>query len=73
MDDRFFRPTVLDEVNEHMQCFNEVAFGPTAAVRRFETDTEVLTLANDSESGLAVHLYTNEVANMSETRASCHR
>ena len=62
VDDRFFLPTVLDGVNESMQCFNEETFGPIAPIRRFETEAEVLQLANDSESGLAAYIYTSEVA-----------
>jgi succinate-semialdehyde dehydrogenase/glutarate-semialdehyde dehydrogenase len=62
VDDRFFLPTVLDGVNESMQCFNEETFGPVASVRRFETEAEVLKLANDSESGLAAYIYTSDAA-----------
>jgi succinate-semialdehyde dehydrogenase/glutarate-semialdehyde dehydrogenase len=62
VDGRFFLPTVLEGVNESMQCLNEETFGPIAPIRMFETEAEVLKLANDSESGLAAYIYTKEAA-----------
>ena len=42
-----------------MRLFREETFGPIAPFMSFETDEEVLRLANDTEFGLASYIFTN--------------
>lgn len=58
---RFYAPTVLAGVTADMQVTREETFGPLAPVVRFETDAEVLELANASEFGLAAYLYGRDL------------
>jgi succinate-semialdehyde dehydrogenase/glutarate-semialdehyde dehydrogenase len=54
---RFYPPTLLTEVNPGMDVFSEEIFGPVAPVFRFETEAEVIKLANDTPFGLAAYFY----------------
>jgi len=58
---RFFTPTVLADVTGDMTICREETFGPLAPVIRFETEEEVLRLANDSEVGLAGYFYARDI------------
>jgi len=55
----FFEPTVLADVTPEMMPFKYEIFGPVAAVCRFKTEEEVITLANDTIHGLAAYFYSN--------------
>jgi len=55
----WIEPTVLTNVNPDMRVFREEIFGPIAPFMSFETDEEVLELANDTEYGLASYIFTN--------------
>ena len=61
IDDRFFTPTVLADVNSDMLCTKEETFGPLAPVMKFKTEAEAIALANDTEFGLASYFYTRDV------------
>ncbi|SCW69687.1 succinate-semialdehyde dehydrogenase / glutarate-semialdehyde dehydrogenase [Sphingobium faniae] len=58
----FFEPTVIADARADMLINSEETFGPLAAVIRFETEEEVLTMANDSEFGLAGYFYTRDLS-----------
>ena len=61
IDDRFFTPTVLADVNSDMLCTKEETFGPLAPVMKFKTEAEAVALANDTEFGLASYFYSRDV------------
>jgi len=54
-----FEPTILSEVSTDMRVFKEEIFGPIAPVFKFETEEEVIELANDTPFGLASYFYGN--------------
>jgi succinate-semialdehyde dehydrogenase/glutarate-semialdehyde dehydrogenase len=56
----WMEPTVLSNVTPNMRVFREEIFGPIAAFMTFNSDEEVLKLANDTEFGLASYLFTND-------------
>ena len=58
---RFYMPTVLSNVTREMLCAREETFGPVAPVFRFETEAEVIALANDTEFGLASYFYSRDI------------
>ncbi|MET1036616.1 MAG: aldehyde dehydrogenase [Arthrobacter sp.] len=58
----FYAPTVLTDVNNQMRVTREEIFGPVAAVMPFETEDEVLALANDTQYGLAAGVWTQNLA-----------
>jgi succinate-semialdehyde dehydrogenase/glutarate-semialdehyde dehydrogenase len=57
----FFEPTVLTEVNSTMRLAKEEIFGPVAPLFRFNSDDEVIQMANDTEFGLASYFYSNNI------------
>ncbi|WP_117883651.1 NAD-dependent succinate-semialdehyde dehydrogenase [Aureibaculum luteum] len=55
----WFQPTIVSGTTTEMKLFREEIFGPVAGVMPFDTDDEVLELANDTEFGLASYIFTN--------------
>lgn len=58
----FFEPTVLSGVTTEMMVSKEETFGPLAPIFEFETEEEVLRLANDTEFGLAGYFFSQDIA-----------
>lgn len=58
---RFYQPTVLRGVTEAMQITREETFGPVAPIVRFETEDEVIALANGTPFGLAAYFYARDI------------
>ena len=57
----FYEPTVLTEVTPEMQIFREETFGPIAPLIPFDSDDEVVELANRTEFGLASYFYSRDI------------
>jgi len=57
----FYQPTILTNVNDKMQVFQEEIFGPVAPVFKFTTEKEAISMANDTEFGLAAYFYTEQM------------
>jgi succinate-semialdehyde dehydrogenase / glutarate-semialdehyde dehydrogenase len=57
----YFNPTVLSGATSDMIVANDETFGPLAAVFEFETEAEVLRLANDTEFGLAGYFFSQNI------------
>jgi succinate-semialdehyde dehydrogenase/glutarate-semialdehyde dehydrogenase len=57
----FYQPTVLADVTSDMLVSREETFGPVAPLFRFETEEEVVALANNTEFGLAAYFYSRDV------------
>lgn len=57
----FYSPTVLTGVTPDMAVFRNEIFGPVAPITTFETEEEVIQLANDTEFGLASYFYTRDI------------
>ncbi|MCF6301627.1 MAG: NAD-dependent succinate-semialdehyde dehydrogenase [Devosiaceae bacterium] len=58
----FFEPTVLTGVTSNMIVAKEETFGPLAPLFKFETEEDVIDLANDSEFGLAAYFFARDIA-----------
>ena len=54
-------PTILTDVTPKMNIFTEETFGPVAPITRFKTMEEAVSLANDSQYGLASYLFTESL------------
>jgi succinate-semialdehyde dehydrogenase / glutarate-semialdehyde dehydrogenase len=54
-------PTILSNVSDDMLLAKEEIFGPVAPIFKFETETEVIALANNTEYGLASYFYGQNI------------
>jgi succinate-semialdehyde dehydrogenase/glutarate-semialdehyde dehydrogenase len=58
---RFFQPTLLTNVPMTAMVSKEETFGPIAPLIKFNTESEAIALANDSEFGLASYFFARDV------------
>ncbi|RSL58196.1 hypothetical protein CEP51_014116 [Fusarium floridanum] len=54
----FMKPVVLTNMNSSMKMSCEETFGPVCGLFRFDTEDEVIKLANDTSMGLASYAFT---------------
>ncbi len=57
----FYQPTVVVDVLPGMPLFDEEVFGPVAAITFAENTEEAVALANKTNFGLGVSLFTNDL------------
>ena len=58
----FFQPTVLTGVTTNMKVAREETFGPVAPLFEFETEEDVIEMANNTEFGLASYFYSKDMS-----------
>lgn len=58
--DCYLEPTLLDGVEPDMRIYREELFGPVLSVTRIANDLEAVTVANDSEYGLACAVFSTD-------------
>ena len=58
----FVRPTVFADVTPDMTIAREEIFGPVLSILAYETEEEVIDLANDTVYGLAAYVQTGDIA-----------
>ncbi|XP_022654882.1 succinate-semialdehyde dehydrogenase, mitochondrial-like [Varroa jacobsoni] len=58
----FIDPVIAADITLSMEVCHEETFGPLVAVIRFNTEEEVLKLANNTEAGLAGYFYSQDIA-----------
>jgi len=57
----FYEPTILGDVPRSADIFRDETFGPVAPLFRFQTESEAVEMANDTEFGLAAYFYARDV------------
>ncbi len=62
--DRFYAPTLVAEMTPEMLVCREETFGPVAPVAKFNSESEAITRANDSEFGLAAYFFTRDASRL---------
>lgn len=60
----YFPPSVLLDVKSDMQITREEIFGPLVAISTFETEEEAVKLANDTNTGLAGYVFTENLSRL---------
>jgi succinate-semialdehyde dehydrogenase/glutarate-semialdehyde dehydrogenase len=61
MDGYFIEPALLTGATQEMLVAKEETFGPLAPVFKFESEEEVVEMANDTEFGLAGYFFSNDL------------
>ncbi|MCB2094614.1 MAG: NAD-dependent succinate-semialdehyde dehydrogenase [Rhodobacteraceae bacterium] len=64
----FFEPTVVTGVTPGMKVSTEETFGPLAPLYKFETEEEVVALANDTIFGLASYFYARDIGRITRVQ-----
>ena len=57
----FYQPTILTNVTNDMPVASNEIFGPISPIISFETEAEVIAMANDTEYGLAAYFYSRDI------------
>jgi len=58
----FPRPTIVTDTRADMSCVREEIFGPVLSVAGFDSEEEVIALANDSIYGLGASIWTDNLS-----------
>ncbi|MBB3393625.1 aldehyde dehydrogenase family protein [Rhizobium sp. BK060] len=58
----FVKPTIFADVNNDMRVAREEVFGPVLAIMQFDTEDEAITIANDTNYGLAAYVQSGDPA-----------
>ncbi len=59
----FYQPTVITDVTPDMRIAQEETFGPVVPIIKFSSTEEALAIANDSEFGLSMAVFTSSLRN----------
>ena len=57
----YIRPTVIEGLTHDCRTNQEEIFGPVVTITPFDTEPEVLTMANSTEYGLSATLWTSDI------------
>ncbi|ELA9372388.1 NAD-dependent succinate-semialdehyde dehydrogenase [Vibrio parahaemolyticus] len=61
LDGLFMQPVVIKDVTHDMKIVSEEIFGPVAPVIRFDSDAQLIEMANDTIYGLASYFYSQNI------------
>ncbi|MFK8138258.1 MAG: NAD-dependent succinate-semialdehyde dehydrogenase [Bdellovibrionales bacterium] len=58
----FYPPTLVVSESKNHRLFKEEIFGPISAIYEFDSEEDVIELANETEYGLASYFYTKDAS-----------
>ncbi len=59
--ENFYEPTILVDVDDTMDVYNEEIFGPIAPLFKFKTEEEAIRIGNDTPFGLSAYFYSRDI------------
>lgn len=59
--ENFYQPTILSNVTNDMAVAKNEIFGPVSPIISFDTEAEVIAMANDTAFGLAAYFYARDI------------
>lgn len=57
----YYEPTLLTGITKEMRVFSEEVLGPVLSIVQFETEEEVIEIANNTIYGLSAFVYTEDL------------
>jgi acyl-CoA reductase-like NAD-dependent aldehyde dehydrogenase len=57
----YMTPSIFEDVDNDMRIAQEEIFGPVVAIIRFSDESDAVTIANDTQYGLAAAVWTNDL------------
>ena len=61
LNDAFLPDAVLVDVPDGALCLRDEIFGPVAVIQKFDDQTDIARLCNDTEYGLAAYVFTRDL------------
>uniref|UniRef100_A0A158R487 Aldedh domain-containing protein n=1 Tax=Syphacia muris TaxID=451379 RepID=A0A158R487_9BILA len=61
----FYEPTILTNVKMNMDIAHTEIFGPVATLIKFDAEEEVVNMANDTRTGLAGYIFSQNISQIS--------
>jgi len=58
----YIQPTIIDGLNAHCETNHKEIFGPVVSIIPFETEEEVIKMANATKYGLSASIFTNNIS-----------
>ncbi len=68
----FIAPTIIENLAYDCRTNTEEIFGPVVTITPFDSEEEVLTMANCTEYGLACSIWTNDLTRAHRVAANIH-
>ena len=68
VNDWYWKPTVLTNVNSSMRLMKEETFGPILPIQVVKDDEEAIALANDTEYGLDAYVFSSDLKRAPQDR-----
>jgi succinate-semialdehyde dehydrogenase/glutarate-semialdehyde dehydrogenase len=65
----FYPPTVVSNVDPSMDIYQHEIFGPVISMISFNDEQKVLDLVNDTDTGLASYIFTEDIDKANRTAA----
>lgn len=62
----YFTPTIVTGVTQSMKVAHEETFGPLAPLFKFEDESDVIEMANDTIFGLAAYFYARDIGRVTK-------
>ncbi|WP_234496511.1 aldehyde dehydrogenase family protein [Vibrio maritimus] len=66
----FYPPTVISGVTETMDIYQHEIFGPVISMVSFTEEEEVIQMANDTDTGLASYIFSEDLAKAQRAAAA---